>query len=240
MTIRISDAVTSILGQPPVPVLLIDACNLIDLFRSDEKLKKPRVAVEEIQVAVDLVAAIPGSVRAILPGFVPREFADNAGKEENDFEKWIKSQDEIQDLLARFGSYVGVSLPVYKPIAPFCLAGALRGLADRLVAQCDVLEEDQNCLSRAVARVVNKIRPSHKNHLKDSVNLEQCLELSRQLAMAGFPRSRIWVSSNTNDFADLSRTIVHGDLKDEFELAGLKYFTSLNRALSNLRATGEI
>jgi hypothetical protein len=58
--------------------------------------------------------------------------------------------------------------------------------------------------------------------------------------MAGFPRSRAWVSSNTNDFAQPNSSHVHADLQADFTAAGLKYFTSLRTALNHLRAAGEI
>ena len=117
----------------------------------------------------------------------------------------------------------------------------LRTLADSLLAKAKVLDRDQACLDQAVARLINKTRPSHKKEMKDSMNLEQCLELSRRLQNAGFVKSRVWVSSNTNDFAQGSTSShLHSDLQADFTATGLKNFTSLWAAFGYLRGLGEI
>jgi hypothetical protein len=93
-------------------------------------------------------------------------------------------------------------------------------------------ESDQACVDRALHRLINKIRPSHRKEVKDSMNLEQCLELSRRLQGAGFTRSRVWVSSNTNDFAQPNNSHLPADLQGDFAAAWLKYFTSFRASLS--------
>ena len=121
------------------------------------------------------------------------------------------------------------------------IAALLRGLADALLAKASVLQRDRACLDQAVQRLINKDRPSHKKEMKDSMNLEQCLELSRRLQITGFAMSRVWVSSNTNDFAQTATSShLHADLQGDFSTAGLKYFTSIRAALGHLRASGEI
>jgi hypothetical protein len=135
---------------------------------------------------------------------------------------------------------VALALPAPHPVHLHGIATLLRGLADALLAKARVLQRDQVCLDRAVQRLINKDRPSHKKEMKDSMNLEQCLELSRRLHLVGFPKSRVWVSSNTNDFAQPNSSHIHADLQADFTAAGLKYFTSLHAALGHLRAAGEI
>ena len=137
--------------------------------------------------------------------------------------------------------YVALALPAPLLVHEFGLAARLRGLANDLLAKSTVLDRDQVCLDRVVVRLINKARPSHKKEMKDSMNLEQCLELSRRLEVAGFPKSRAWVSSNTNDFAQTSTSSqLHADLQGDFTAAGLKYFTSLRSAMNHMRALGEI
>jgi hypothetical protein len=77
--------------------------------------------------------------------------------------------------------------------------------------------------------------------MKDSLNREQCLELSTRLRQAGFTRLCVFISSNTNDFAEFpSKTRLHLDLQAEFTAAALEYFTSLEAAVGSLRARGQL
>jgi hypothetical protein len=244
MTISIADAVSQIQTQAPVPVILIDTCSLVDLFRRDEKRLQPRVPAQEIRAAadlLDLVTALPQTVHLIVPELVPGEYAEHADREEAIFEGWTMFHDHNQDWLAEASLYVAVAIPLPLLVYPFALAARLRALSDELLANAKVLERDQQCLDRAVVRLINKSRPSHKKEMKDSMNLEQCLELSRRLQRAGSAKSRVWVSSNTNDFAQTpTSSQLHADLQADFMAAGIKYFTSLRAAMSNLRAAGEI
>ncbi|HVA49772.1 MAG TPA: hypothetical protein VNH11_25620 [Pirellulales bacterium] len=103
------------------------------------------------------------------------------------------------------------------------------------------MARDQACLDRAVARLIAKRRPSHQKEIKDSMNLEQSLELSGRLQNAAFAPARVFVSSNTNDFAaGATSAAVHPDLQGEFAAAGLEFFTSLRAALGSLRARGQL
>jgi hypothetical protein len=247
MTISLADAFAQILAGPPAPVILIDTCNFLDLFRTDESQTKmpaqPRAPHREIRVAADLLAlvkAAPGAAHLIVAELVPREYSDHADAIEAQFGKWTELHDETQDWFREAGQSVALVLPAPHPVHPYGLAALLRSLADDLLAKAQVLERDQACVDRALHRLIDKIRPSHRKEVKDSMNLEQCLELSRRLQTAGFPRSRVWISSNTNDFAQPNSSQVHADLQADFAAAGLQYFTSLRAALGRLRANGEI
>jgi hypothetical protein len=165
---------------------------------------------------------------------------DHATAIETQFGKWTELHDKNQDWLVEAGLSVALALPAPHLVHPHGLAALLRGLADGLLVKPLVLERDQACLDRAVYRLINKIRPSHKKEIKDSMNLEQCLELSRRLQVAGFPKSRVWVSSNTNDFAQPKSSHLHADLQGDFTATGLKYFTSFRTTLGRLRADGEL
>jgi hypothetical protein len=114
-------------------------------------------------------------------------------------------------------------------------------LAEELLARATVLDRDQACLDEAVKRLIAKTRPSHNKEMKDSMNLEQVLELSRQLKNQGFSPDRVFISSNTADFAETSSSSkVHPDLEVDFLKAGLKYFTSFRAATGWLRSRGQL
>jgi hypothetical protein len=247
MTISLADAVAQIQAGSPAPVIFIDTCSFLDLFRTDESHTKvpyqPRVPHQEIRDAADLLAlvnATPEAVHLIVPELVPREYTDHAAAVQAQFGKWTEIHDNNQDWLLEASLSVALALPAPFPVHPHGLAALLRGLADNLLAKARVLERDPVCVDRALHRLINKIRPSHRKEVKDSMNLEQCLELSKRLQVAGFARSRVWVSSNTNDFAQPSSAHIHAELQGDFAAVGLKYFTSFRTALARLRADAEI
>jgi hypothetical protein len=245
MTISIADAVGHILGaRMEAPVILVDTCSFVDLFRRDNKRSQPRVMPHEIRAAAELLNRLtndPNAVHLFVPELIPREYADHADKEEEIFRKWTEFHDENQCWIVEASSCVSLTLPDPQRVQGHDLAAKLRALSDNLLGKANVLERNQSCLERAVNRLINKTRPSHAKEMKDSMNLEQCLELSRSLQQRGFLKSRIWVSSNTNDFAaGPTSSHLHPDLESEFSVAGLKYFTSLQAALNRLRAEGEL
>ncbi len=243
MKVTITEAAAKILAQPHVPVMLLDTCVFIDLFRGDEKRIVRRVPVEEVQVALelmDLVSSRPNAVHLYVPELVPHEYLDNANKEQTVLNGWIEAMGESQEWLAKAAASFGYLQQPFPVAQQFSLDKNLRDLADRLLGAFHELDRDQGCLNRAVARLIDKRRPSHRNMVKDSMNLEQCLELSRQLQAVGFKKPRVWVSSNTGDFADnTSASQPHADLQSEFASAGLLFFTSLRAAYGNLRANGQ-
>jgi hypothetical protein len=228
----------------PVPVIFIDICSLLDLFRRDAKSFQPRVPADEIQAAaklLDLITASPDAAHLIVPELIPREYADHADAIEREFGLWTRHHDENQDWIIQAASCVAVSIPHPSAIHHLGFASRFRALADELLARSLVLDRAAGCLDRAVIRLITKCRPSHRKEMKDSMNLEQCLELSRQLHHAGFAKSRVFVSSNTNDFADAATTsMVHADLQGDFSAAGLDYYTSFRSAIRQLRLNGEI
>src|SRR5262249_41211469 len=142
-----------------------------------------------------LVTARPHVAHLVVPELVPGEFADHADEIERDFEGWLAFHDDNQAWLAEVAPWVGTSLPRAPAVQPLGLRAGLRKLAADLLARAMVLDRDQACLDRAVARLIAKRRPSHKKEMKDSMNLEQCLELSSQLHLSGVASPRVFVSS---------------------------------------------
>ena len=248
MTTSIADAVAHILAQAPVPVILIDTCSFLDLFRPDETQTRvpfqPRAPHQEIRAAadlLDLVTTVPNSAHLIVPELIPREYTDHANRIQTKFGEWTQFHDRNQDWLIEASLCVALALPAPYMVHHHDLGVRLRALADGLLARARVLDRDQACLDRAVHRLINKFRPSHKKEMKDSMNMEQCLELSIRLQNAAFPRSRVWASSNTKDFAQAATSPhLHADLQGDFATAGLKFFRSLRAAINQLRAGGEI
>jgi hypothetical protein len=244
----IADAVARITAEPAA-VLIIDTCSLLDLFRfrfDPDKGRQPLIVpVEEIQAATDLLtflAARPAICHIVVPELVPREFSDHASLVEDRSGKWLKSHAEDHELLiAKAAILTGESYPKSEIGGILDLHTHLRKLAESLLAQAIILARHQTCLDRAVTRLVEKKIPSHNKEMKDSMNLEQCLELGSQLRLAASPKACLFISSNTTDFAQPGRSSqVHAELRADFASASLEYFTSLRAAVGSLRARGEL
>lgn len=238
MRLSLAAAFAYLQARVPAPVLFVDTCIFLDLFRSDRA--GPRAPHLEIQAAANLLGlAAADAAHLVVLELVPREYHDNAATVSAGFENWAELHDTNQEWLVEAGREVSLTLPPPRLVRPLGIGALLRGLAERLLAKAVVLERDPGCLERAVQRLISKARPSHKKEMKDSMNLEQCLSLSRRLETDGFPRSRVWVSSNINDFAEPTSSLLHPDLQEEFVEAGLQYSTSLRAALGTLRTAGE-
>lgn len=222
----------------PAPVLIIDTCNFLDLFRRDTTPSKPRVPAEEIRIAsvlLEKVSSHPGTVHLVVPELVPGEFRDHAARIEKEFDDWLEAHDNNRVWLAEAAQWVGAALPSPQKVYPFGLHAELRKLASDLLARTIVLDRDQTSLDRAVTRLIARRRPSHNKEIKDSMNLEQALELCSQLRNVGFAPPLAFVSSNTKDYAiSTPKPRLHDDLQSEFAAVSLEYFPSLRAAIGAL------
>ncbi len=244
MTIAIDDAVARVLARP-ASVLIPDTCNFLDLFRCDSKW--PRVPTEEIEVCSDLrrgLGSRDDAAHFFVPELVPREFADNADKVQQDFHSWLENHDFNQEWIAMAQIFVPdrFDARLFAPaVLSLRLHESLRNLAERLLAEAPAFERDRSALDRAVARSIAKRRPSHSKEIKDSMNLEQVLLFCSRLRAKGGTAPVAFISSNTNDFAETrSSTQLHPELRTEFNEASLEYFTSFRAAVGSLRASGQM
>ena len=120
----ITAAVAQIIAQP-APVIILDTCNFLDLFRRDTTRQQPRVPAEEIRIAselLQLVTARPDAVHLVVPELVPGEFADHANRIERAFDEWLGFHDENQDWLAEAELWVGTALPTPLAVHPLWAA----------------------------------------------------------------------------------------------------------------------
>jgi hypothetical protein len=254
----IAEAADRVLRNP-APVSIFDTCSLLDLFRADGQRRQPRAPAGEIEVAEALLTLTTerrGEVHLFVPELVPVEFSDHASQIAREFQTWIESHDENQGWLKQASRSVGITLPEPEPIGSHSLHFAFRQLADRIshslhfafrqladriLAAATVLAREPECLERAFQRLIAKRRPSHKKEIKDSINLDQCLDLCLRLRNGGFVGPCAFISSNTNDFAESpTSSRLHGDLSPEFGSVSLDYFTSIRAAVGTLRDRGQL
>jgi len=115
------------------------------------------------------------------------------------------------------------------------LAAALHALSRGLLNASLRIDPHNDTNMRAFARAATKTPPSRKGgEIKDSTIVEECLEVSRQLHAAGFPRKRVFCTSNTNDYCDTGSSL-HPTLAADFAAVGLSFVTNLPWAVHEMK-----
>ncbi|WP_165230216.1 PIN domain-containing protein [Aquisphaera insulae] len=239
--------------ENPSPVIFIDTCAFVDLFRHQEKEPLPTFKADDLSAAIEVRNSIQmefvegarrsleGSVHLVVPELVPIEFKDHVDRIESNFRRWVEAQNESQKWLGEVMAILPQVAPSETASVSLEISRRCRSIAEELLDAAVVLDRDRACLDRAIGRLIGKIRPSHCKEVKDSMNLEQSLELCRQLKAGGHSHRRAFVSSNTSDFAAAKTSShVHPDLDRDFRNVSLEYFTSIRAAWGAIRSQPRI
>ena len=215
----------------PRPILFLDTCTLLDIVRAPL-----RDLTAEVRAGVELRGlAATGIVRLFVQDIVPGEWADNLPAARRDGEAGVRAFTTTWQIAADLGKPAPSGTPAGT------LIDEMEQLSHDLLMAADTLGRDHAGMSWAIDRVAARQKPSSaKRTVKDGHILGHALRLSTLLAVAGYPNSRVLVSSNRSDFAAPNATVFHPDIAPHAAAAGLRYAISLEAALADLRATGEI
>lgn len=221
------------LTAAPRPILFLDTCTLLDIVRAPL-----RDSAAEVQACVDLRAlAAAGTVRLYVQDIVPDEWTENLPAAKRDGEAGVRAFTATWQIAADLGQ-PAPTLPI---VPPGNLIDELEQLSRELLMAADTLERDYDGMSWAIDRVAAKQKPSSaKGMVKDCHILGHALRLSSMLAAGGYPNSRLLVSSNRADFADPNANVFHPNIIHDAATASLRYAVSMEAALAELRAAGEI
>ena len=217
----------------PRPILVLDTCTLLDIVRAPL-----RDLAATVRAGVELRAlAAAGTVRFFVQDIVPGEWADNLPAARRDGDAGIRAYIATWQIAADLGQ----PAPLLPVVPPGTLLDELEQLSRDLLTAAETLDRDHAGMSWAIDRVAAKQKPSSaKGTVKDGHILGHALRLSMLLATAGYPHSRVLVSSNRSDFGAPNTTGFHPDIAPDAAAAGLRYAASLEVALADLRAAGEI
>jgi hypothetical protein len=230
--ITLAQAAADLIAAPR-PILFLDTCTLLDIVRAPL-----RDLTAAVRAGVELRALeATGTVRLFVQDIVPGEWADNLPADRRDGEAGIRAFTATWPIAADLGQ-PAPPLPV---LPPGTLIDELEPLSRDLLMAADTLDRDHAGMSWAIDRVAAKQKPSSaKGTVKDGHILGHALRLSTQLAAAGYRNSRVLVSSNRSDFAAPFATLFHPDIVPHAAAAGRQYAVSLEAAIADLRAAGEI
>src|SRR5205823_6658130 len=154
-----------------------------------------------LESAAELLQLAPSaSPRCVLvaASFVPGEWLDHAGPTADDLKKHLARLDDqaacFHDACGCVGITPRFGRPTYQGVG---LADRLHDLSKQLLACALPLNPQNETNLRAFARAATKTPPSQKGgEIKDSTIIEKCLEVCRFLQTGGFPRKRLFCTSN--------------------------------------------
>ena len=232
------------LGAHPRSVLCLDTCDLLDIVRGvgQGNLHHARSAKKLLAI----LGGDPGRVQLVVTSLVQHEWDQNIEAVRGEA---INQIARIDNLIDQFVEVCRFHDPSYNDpgtrFTPRPLVEASKDMAEKLLGHAIVLERDDECVERALGRVMEHRRPSHNNQIKDSIHWEHYLELSRRLVAAGHPSDRLFASANKKDFGrepgpDLVEKPtkkygkLHADLRSEAEMAGLTFVGDLVETMKYL------
>lgn len=228
----IDEAVKALLAADR-PILFTDTCILLDIIRSTHRcLSKYAQRASELAT---LSSADPPGCIIVVSSIVPQEWSDNAPAVT---EETLRHLREMEDQSSHFhDACQAIGIAVATPRTRYGqsgLAEALRDLSRSLIDRAVRLDADAESHARAVARVVKKTPPALRREVKDSAIIEEYLAVCRGLLAAGFPRRRVFCTSNTKDYCEAGGQL-HANLVTEFADCSLTFTTSLPWALHEMR-----
>ena len=222
----------------PAPVICLDTCAILDVARAPAR--KQADSVPAAKALIQLAGSIPPAIHLLISDIVPNEWREHVGSAVKATRDAVDDFESVVHVSSTSGA-VSISVPSQQiQQARNQLPPTLERLSRDLLDQGRLIDRDHEAMSAALDRVVGKRRPSRKNQVKDCYILEHYLAVARALGGPGFPHWVVFVSSNTEDFASAQLTTLHPDLVGDFNAVGMRYEVTIGRAVTALRAAGQI
>lgn len=217
MSKPISAVVGEILSSP-APVIMWDACALLDIMRAVHRDHIDTRSVDRAQRLLLRTTTSPKEVWSLASEIVAQEFRRHENDVEREIQGLLNSLDTCASDLARSGRYRGD----YSATAP--LASSLHDLSVDLLGSSEIVASDGVCERRAAYRMAAAVPPCRSrgsNNSADCRIIEHYLEIGRQLSAASFPFRVVFVTSNKKDYGE--PTNIKYILGIEFSVAKLDY-----------------
>ena len=233
---------SQLLAGPPKSVICLDTCDILEVVqcldweKSGGNSPRPVTCIDAARRLMEALIANPDRVQLVITQLVHREWTQNIVGIRA---KAVKSLSTIDDIVGRAyqaAQLHGTGLPAYTPLSVSTLVADLEGRSTDLLNQATQLDLDDALVDRALQLVMNKHRPSHDGHIKDSINFEHYLEFARRLRAGGFTEPVLFVSKNRKDFWNGDTGRIHTLLEPEINDAAvqIRFFGNLTAALGFL------
>ena len=234
MSANLPDTLALILSDP-APVLMLDACSLLDVARAPSL---PNNSSGVVDAANRLLAGSDADrLWIVVAQVAANEFRQNINAVVQQQEGHLRRLRTDLTKATQVGRALGRGLPraAMSDVFPAHLAEGLRERAEKLAQAALELDSDDVCRAAAGRRVTAGRAPAGQGHIqqyKDCEIFEAYLNLLGELRAAGFVERVAFVTSNTKDFGSPndSESIVVSDLA----VHRAEYFTDLAAAVSQL------
>ncbi|MGC8639447.1 MAG: hypothetical protein ACP5XB_06165 [Isosphaeraceae bacterium] len=217
------------------PVVFLDTCVLLDVVRAPL-----RNAAGNVEAATEVLTGAnrtPPTIYPVIACPTPTEWGAHIEEAVQDSENAVNSVGAVSD------SRTFVGLPALGPLPAglATLPDRLKTLSRNLLDTSILLDKDGEALSRAIDRIINGVKSARKGGqgAKDAAILEHAVGLVDALLVGGFAGRRVFVSSNTGDFATAKTTAIHPEIRPVFDPPrDIHYFVNLSATVNWLKASG--
>ncbi|TGO03379.1 hypothetical protein PN36_07785 [Candidatus Thiomargarita nelsonii] len=161
-----------------------------------------RLRASELNAVIKVNNAIKAKLCTLVAAsIVPSEFKTIV--QYTEFER-VKFLSDLQDSVENFHTAcnsVELAVGTMYQFHPSSLPTILRNIAQFILDNCIILNNQDNLKLRALDRVVFQKAPARKGgQIKDCIIVEEYLELAQQLHSSEFSCPLVFISSNTKDF----------------------------------------
>jgi len=220
--VAISEVTAGILKNP-LPVLMLDTCSILDVIRAPARHQAEIVPFVQ-RIAANAVST-PAGCFLVSSSRIPDEFCENLCSAVIQLRKFLTSFDRSsRQIWAAHGSFESGEAAHPVSIAELNLAPRLKQLAESLLLASAIIEGTDDLKLRATLRAAACRPPARKGKIKDSIIIEEYLELSHRLTENGFSEPLVFLSSNTKDYCFGKKSNqLNEDLAKDFKDVGLQY-----------------
>jgi hypothetical protein len=210
---------TQLIAGVPKPVFCLDTCDILEILqcldweKSGGNSPRPVTCIDAAKRLMDALIVNPDRAQLVITQLVHREWMQNIAGIRSKAEEFLNTIDDIVRRSYQAAQFQGTALPVYTSLSASTLVADLEKRSSDLLNQAIQLDLDDPLVDRALQRVMNKHRPSHDGHIKDSINFEHYLEFARQLRAGGFTEPVLFVSKNRKDFWKGDTGRIHDSLE---------------------------
>jgi hypothetical protein len=231
-----------LIAGPAKPVLCLDTCDILEVVqcldweKSGANSPRPVTCIDAVKRLMDALIVNPDRVQLVITQLVHREWYQNIAGIRTKAEEFLSKIDDIVGRAYQAALLHGTGLSFYTPLSASTLVADLAGRSSDLLNQATQLDLDKALIDRALQRVMNKHRPSHDGHIKDSINFEHYLEFARRLRSGGFAEPVLLVSKNRKDYWEGDTGHIHSFLEPQISdpAVQIRFFGNLNAALGFL------
>jgi hypothetical protein len=220
------------------PVVFWDTCSLLDILRIPlpDRGHSTDVLKRIIEIKSKIVS---GDIMSLSSELCIKEFDDHVEQCLQDIENAAKKLSRSFNIFAGFINEIPIVVPEISPVdlSMYKINNALIRIVHSIIDKTVFVREDTTFLASAHFRTTYKIPPAKKKgEYKDCYIWATCLDVRKE--SIGRNYSYIFLSSNSVDYADDSKTEFADELKNETQSAEITYCSNFQIAYKVLKEKG--